>query len=305
MFGSYFRRITLFVLTNLAVVFLIGVLGRIFGLDQLLFQAGYNPVGLLVMSALFGGVGSVVSLLLSKRMALWSTGARIIDRPQGREEEALLAAVQRQAKAAGIKPPDFAIYEADEPNAFATGAFRNSALVAISTGLLHRMDRREVEAVLAHEISHVANGDMVTMALLQGVVNTFVIFLSRTAGFLVDKLVFRTERSRSRSRSRGPGPGYRITTMVAELAFGLLASLIVRAYSRRREFRADAGAAGLVGAPAMVGALRALAGAPSGGLNPDMAAFGIQGGGFKSLLSTHPRIEDRIAALQQLPRGSA
>ena len=296
MFGSYFRRITLFVLTNLAVVFLIGVLGRIFGLDQLLFQAGYNPVGLLVMSALFGGVGSVVSLLLSKRMALWSTGARILDRPQTREETALLAAVQRQAQQAGIDPPDLAIYEAAEPNAFATGAFRNSALVALSTGLLHRMGPREVEAVIAHEISHVANGDMVTMALLQGVVNTFVIFLSRTAGFLVDKLVFRTERG------RGRGPGYWITTIVAELAFGLLASLIVRAYSRRREFRADAGAAALVGAPAMIGALQVLSGAPSGGLNPDMAAFGIQGGGFKSLLSTHPRIEDRIAALQQLPR---
>lgn len=294
MFGTFAKRITLFLLTNLAVVALIGVLGRLFGLDQLLFQAGYNPLGLLLSSALFGGVGSVVSLLLSKRMALWSTGARIIDRPQGREEEALLAAVQRQAKAAGIQPPDFAIYEADEPNAFATGAFRNSALVAVSTGLLHRMDRREVEAVLAHEISHVANGDMITMALLQGVVNTFVLFSSRTAGYLVDKLVFRTERGR--------GLGYWITTIVAELAFGLVASLIVMAYSRRREFRADAGAARLVGAPAMIGALEALAGAPSGGLNADMAAFGIQGGGFKSLLSTHPRIEDRIAALQQLPR---
>ena len=296
MFGTYPKRIVLFVLTNFAVMLLVGVLGRLLGIDQLLYQSGYNPAALLAFSTFFGFAGSIFSLLISKRMALWSTGAQVIRQPQSNVERWLVDTVQQQARRAGIGAPDVAIYEAPEPNAFATGAFRNSALVAVSTGLLHAMDKREVEAVLAHEVSHVANGDMVTTALLQGVVNTFVVFFSRTIGYLVDTFVFKTERGR--------GMGYYITTFAAEIIFGLLASIIVMAYSRRREFRADAGAAALVGAPAMVSALRALQAGPSEStLSKDMAAFGINGGGgLMGLLRTHPRIEDRIAALEALPR---
>jgi heat shock protein HtpX len=295
MFGTFSKRIVLFVLTNLAVMLLVGLLGRLFGLDQLLYQSGYNPVGLLITSTLFGFAGSIISLLLSKRMALWTTGAQVITQPSSNAERWLVETVHQQARRAGIGVPDVAIYEAPEPNAFATGAFRNSALVAVSTGLLHAMDKREVEAVLAHEVSHVANGDMVTMTLLQGVVNTFVIFFSRTIGYLVDTLVFKTERGR--------GMGYYITSFAAEIVFGLLASVIVMAYSRRREFRADAGAAALVGAPGMISALQVLRSGPSASsLSKDLAAFGINGsgGGLMALLSTHPRIEDRIAALEGL-----
>ncbi len=288
------RRICLFVLTNFAVVLLIGILLRVTGLDAMLMQSGFNPIAVLGFSAIFGFTGSIVSLFLSKWMALRSTGAHVIRSPQNPTEAWLVDTVAKQAKQVGIGMPDVAIYDAPEPNAFATGASRNNALVAVSTGLLRAMGRREVEAVLAHEVSHVANGDMVTMALLQGVTNTFVIFFSRAAGYLVDSYL-----SRGEDRRFGRGPGYFVTSLVAEIAFGLLASIIVMWYSRRREYRADEGAAQLVGAPAMVSALQQLAGDSAPTMLPrNMAAFGIRGGGWMRLFSSHPPIPSRIAALE-------
>ncbi|MCK6504590.1 protease HtpX [Myxococcota bacterium] len=285
-------RIGLFLLTNLAVVFLLGLVTRVFGLDQWLVANGVSYGPLLVMSAMFGFVGSFISLALSKWMALRTTGAQVIDQPRNEVEAWLLATVQRQAQAAGIGMPTVAIYPSDTPNAFATGARRDAALVAVSSGLLRGMTRREVEAVLAHEVSHVANGDMVTLTLIQGVVNTFVIFLSRVVGGIVDKAVFRTER--------GWGPGYWITVMALELVFGLLASTIVMWFSRRREFRADAGAARIEGKDAMISALLRLGqGAPSE-LPQGMQAMGIKGGKARALFSSHPSIEDRVMALEKL-----
>lgn len=294
----YARRITLFLLTNLAVVALLGVVARVTGLETWLHASGTNLGGLLGFSAVFGFAGSFISLAMSKWMAKRSTGAHVIVEPRDRTEAWLVETVRRQAEAAGIGMPEVAIYPSPVPNAFATGARRDAALVAVSEGLLAHMEPREVEAVLAHEVSHVANGDMVTLSLLQGVVNTFVIFLSRAVGAVVDQALSRDDRE-------GTGPGYWITVMALELVFGLLASVIVAWFSRRREFRADAGAARLEGAGAMVSALRRLQdGAPSE-LPAAMAAFGIRGGRLGMLFASHPPIEARIAALEEQARQRA
>jgi heat shock protein HtpX len=235
--------------------------------------------------------GSFISLLMSKQIALWSTGAHIIGSPEGAHERWLVDTVKRLADKANIGMPAVAVYEG-APNAFATGAFKNSALVAVSTGLLESMSREEVEAVLGHEITHVSNGDMVTLTLIQGVLNTFVFFLSRVVGFIVDKTVFRTER--------GIGPGFYITVLVSQIVFGILASVIVMWFSRQREFRADAGSARLLGTPQpMIGALMRLGGMQPGALPQSMVASGISGApGWMALFSSHPPIEERIAALQ-------
>jgi heat shock protein HtpX len=283
------KRILLFVATNLAVMLVLSIVVSVLGLDQWLNQNGINYGQLLVMSAIFGFGGSIISLLMSKMIAKWSTGAHVIDGSEGSTEYWLVQTVKKLADSAGIGMPEVAVYDGP-PNAFATGAFKNDALVAVSTGLMQSMSREEVEAVLGHEVAHVSNGDMVTLTLVQGVLNTFVFFLSRVVGMLVDKVVFRTER--------GVGPGFYITVIVAQIVFGILASLIVAWFSRYREFRADAGSARLLGSPQpMVAALRRLGGLESGGLPDQVKAFGI-GGPIGSLFATHPPIEARIAALQ-------
>jgi heat shock protein HtpX len=305
MFGrfAFARRMLLFVLTNLAVVFLLAVVFQVLGLESLLAAKGLRgDLGfLLVFSAAFGFLGSFISLALSKPMAKWATKAQVITQPRNQAEAWLLATVRRQAQQAGIQPPEVAVYPASEPNAFATGMRRDAALVAVSTGLLEAMDERELRAVLAHEIAHVANGDMVTMALLQGVLNTFVIFFSRVIGLVVDRVVFRTER--------GYGIGYWLVTIFAQIVLGLLASIIVMAYSRRREFRADAGAASIEGAGSMVAALEALRRQHQPAqLDKSLAAFGIRGpraGGLRRLFASHPPIEERIAALQGNAAGGS
>lgn len=294
----FFSRMALFLATNLGVILLLGFVMRVLGVEQLLAEqgVGMHLGGMLVFAGVFGFAGSLISLFMSKRMALWSTGAQVISTPRGDTERWLVQTVHRQADAAGIGRPDVAIWDAPEPNAFATGARRDAALVAVSTGLLRSMGKREVEAVLAHEVAHVANGDMITMALMQGVVNTFVIFLSRVVGMVVDRVVFRTERGR--------GPGYWITVIVLEMAFGLLASILVMWFSRRREYRADAGGAALASKGAMIAALQALQrsqGQPVT-LPQNMAAMGIRGGkagGLRALLRTHPDLDDRIRALDE------
>ena len=288
------KRIFLFVLTNLAVVAVLSVVLKLFGLDRAGgVNAGYGE--LLAFSAVVGFTGSIISLLMSKSMAKMSTGAHVITQPSNEVESWLVSTVQRLAQSAGIGMPEVAIYEG-EPNAFATGAFRNSALVAVSTGLLQSMNKEEVEAVLGHEVAHVANGDMVTLTLIQGVVNTFVIFASRVIGSIVDRAVFRNER--------GTGPGYFITVMVLQIVLGFLASMIVAWFSRRREFRADAGSAQYLGSPSpMVNALRRLGGVEPGALPEAIKAFGITDrAGIMALFSTHPPIADRIAALQRTGR---
>jgi heat shock protein HtpX len=254
---------------------------------------------LLAFSLVVGFTGSIISLLISKPMAKWSTGARVIDAPANSTEQWLVATVRQLAERAGIGMPEVAVYDG-EPNAFATGAFKNSALVAVSTGLLQSMNRDEVEAVLGHEVAHIANGDMVTMTLIQGVVNTFVVFLARVVGFFVDNML----RSKDDQRSSGNGIGYMVTVFVCEIVFGLLASIIVAWFSRQREFRADAGSAKLLGSSVpMQHALARLGGLEPGALPQNMAASGITGGGgWSALFSTHPPMEQRIAALQQLPR---
>ncbi|MCC7325612.1 MAG: protease HtpX [Burkholderiales bacterium] len=284
------KRIVLFLATNIAVIVVLSIVLRLFGLDQA-GRAGAGYGELLAFSAVIGFTGSIISLLMSKSMAKWSTGAQVIGRAQNDVEQWLVATVERLAQKAGIGMPEVAIYEGD-PNAFATGAFRNSALVAVSTGLLQSMDKEEVEAVLAHEVAHVANGDMVTLALIQGVVNTFVIFLARVIGSIVDRAVFKSER--------GNGPGYFITVIVLQIVLGIFASMIVAWFSRHREFRADAGSARYLGSPTpMVNALRRLGGVEPGRLPEAMKAFGITDRtGFMALFSTHPPIEQRIAALQ-------
>ncbi len=290
------KRIVLFVITNLAVVLLLGVVARLLGIDRFLHQSGMNLSQLLGFAAVFGMGGSIISLLMSKWTAKQSVGARVIDQPATQAEQWLVETVRRQAQGAGIGMPEVAIYQAPEPNAFATGANRNSALVAVSTGLLEQMDAAEVEAVLGHEVSHVANGDMVTLALLQGVLNTFVITLSRVIGYAVDQMLARGE-------SRGPGVGYYLTSMVLEILFGFLASLIVMWFSRRREFHADAGGAHLAGRNKMIAALERLQQLQEPSRLPtQMAAFGINGGlasDLRRLLMTHPPLEERIAALRQ------
>jgi len=264
---------------------------NVLGVGQYLKQGGIDVGALLVFSAIVGFAGSIFSLLISKRMAKWSTGARVIDGSEGSAEYWLVGTVRQLAEHAGIGMPEVAVYEG-APNAFATGAFRNSALVAVSTGLLQSMNRDEVEAVLGHEIAHVANGDMVTLTLIQGVVNTFVVFLSRIVGYAIDRAVFKTER--------GVGPGFYVTVIVCDIVFGVLASIIVAWFSRQREFRADAGSARLLGSPRpMVAALARLGGIEPGELPRSFEASGISGGsGFLALFSTHPPIEARIAALQ-------
>jgi len=285
------KRILLFIATNLAVVLLLSVIASVLGVDRFLTQNGLDLQSLLWFSLLMGFGGSFISLLISKQIALWSTGARVIKEPEGAHEQWLVATVRRLADKANIGMPEVAVYEG-APNAFATGAFKNSALVAVSTGLLESMSREEVEAVLGHEITHVSNGDMVTLTLIQGVLNTFVFFLSRVVGFIVDKTVFRTER--------GIGPGYYITVMVSQIVFGILASVIVMWFSRRREFRADAGSARLLGTPQpMIGALMRLGGMQPGALPQSIATAGVNGApGWAALFSSHPPIEERIRALQ-------
>ncbi len=285
------KRIVLFLVTNLAVMLVLSVVLSVLGVDRFLTESGINVGALLVFSLVVGFGGALISLLMSKPMAKWSTGAQVIDGSEGPEQRWLVDTVRKLADKAGIGMPDVAYYEG-EANAFATGAFKNSALVAVSTGLLQSMSREEVEAVLGHEVSHVSNGDMVTLTLIQGVVNTFVVFLSRIVGFIVDKAVFKTER--------GIGPGYYITVIVCQIVFGVLASLVVAWFSRQREFRADAGSASLLGSGRpMVKALTRLGGLAPGALPQSIATSGISNTpGFMALFSTHPPIEARIAALQ-------
>ncbi len=293
------KRVVLFLATNIAVLLLLSVVISVLGLDRWLAAEGINYQGLLVFSAVIGFGGAFISLAMSKMMAKWSTGARVIDGTEGTTEYWLVQTVKRLAEKAGIGMPEVAVYEG-APNAFATGAFRNSSLVAVSTGLVQSMSKEEVEAVLGHEIGHVANGDMVTLTLIQGVVNTFVIFLSRVVAFFVDKVVFRTER--------GVGPGFYITAIVFQILFGVLASIIVAWFSRQREFRADAAAADLLGSPRpMMSALARLGGLEPGALPQSMKAAGItdKPSGFAALFSTHPPVEERIAALQARSAGQA
>ena len=288
-----FKRVALFLATNLAVLALVSVVMSILGVNANQFG------GLLVMAALFGFGGSLVSLLLSKWMAKRATGAHVIDTPRNEAEQWLLATVRRQAQQAGIGMPEVAIYDAPEINAFATGANRNKALVAVSTGLLRAMERDQAEAVLGHEVSHVANGDMVTMALLQGVLNTFVIVLARVVGRVVDGYL-------SGGRD-GPGIGYYAIVFVLDMVFGLFASMIAMWFSRHREFRADAGGATLAGRNKMIAALERLAQNHGQSTLPkQVAAFGISGGnggGLRRLLMSHPPLDERIAALRNAPLG--
>jgi heat shock protein HtpX len=289
------KRIILFLATNLAVVLVLSIVLNVLGIGR---AVGPQNLGaLLVFSLVVGFTGSIISLLMSKPMAKWSTGARVIEQPANSTELWLVNTVQGLAQRAGIRMPEVAVYEG-EPNAFATGAFKDSALVAVSTGLLAGMNREEVEAVLGHEISHVANGDMVTLTLIQGVVNTFVVFLSRVVGFFVDQVLLRGNDER-----RGPGIGYMVSVFVCEIIFGLVASMIVAWFSRWREFRADAGSARLLNSTVpMQHALARLGGIEPQDLPRSMQAFGIAGGGsgWGALFASHPPLEERIAALQQL-----
>jgi heat shock protein HtpX len=286
------KRIFLFLATNLAVILVLSVVLNVLGVNRFLAGEGLNVGMLLVFSLIVGFTGSFISLAISKPMAKWSTGARVIETPVTGDEQWLVSTVRRFAEKAGIGMPEVAVYEGP-PNAFATGAFKNSSLVAVSTGLLQSMSREEVEAVLGHEVAHVANGDMVTLTLIQGVVNTFVVFLARVVGYVVDRAVFKTER--------GIGPGFYITVFVCEIVFAILASIIVAWFSRQREFRADAGSARLMGTPRpMIGALRRLGGMEPGALPQAFQAHGIAEGRnkFLGLFSSHPPIAERIAALE-------
>ena len=291
-------RIGLFLATNLAIVVVLGVVMQVFGLQGVLDEqgAGLDLTSLLIISAVVGMTGSIISLALSKPMAIRMTGAHVIKSPASQTESWLVETVTRQAREAGIGMPDVAIYQSGDMNAFATGINKNSALVAVSTGLLEQMNQDEAEAVLGHEVSHVANGDMVTLALVQGVVNTFVFFLSRVIGHIVDRVVFKVER--------GHGPAYWITAIVAQIVLGILASAIVMWFSRYREFRADAGGARLAGNRKMISALERLkAGLDRPHLPEQLEAFGISGGfrrGLARLFMSHPPLDERIAALQRL-----
>jgi heat shock protein HtpX len=290
------KRVILFVGTNIAVILVLSVVLSLLGVGRILDEqgVGLNLYNLIVFAAVFGFGGSFISLAISKWMAKRMTGAKVIETPRNEIEGWLVQTVKRQAERAGIGMPEVAIYDAPDANAFATGMRRDAALVAVSTGLLRGMNRDEVEAVLAHEVSHVANGDMVTLALIQGVVNTFVIVISRVVGHLVDRVVFKTER--------GHGPAFYITSILAQIVFGILASTIVLYFSRQREFRADAGGAQLAGREKMVAALDKLRRNSTQPHLPDqMAAFGISGNvssGIKRLFMTHPPLEERIAALR-------
>ncbi|MBO4122018.1 protease HtpX [Cupriavidus gilardii] len=288
------KRVLLFLATNLAVMIVLSITASLLGVNRFLTANGLNLGTLLAFAALMGFGGAFISLLMSKTIAKWSTGAQVITHPSTSTELWLVQTVEKLAQRAGLPMPEVAIYEG-EPNAFATGATKNSSLVAVSTGLLQSMSREEAEAVLAHEVAHVANGDMVTLTLIQGVVNTFVIFLARVVGYFVDSMLRRNDEE-----SSGPGIGYMVTVIICEIVFGILASLIVAAFSRYREFRADAGAARLMGTPSpMVSALRRLGGMESDGLPQNMQAMGISGGkSWMALFASHPPIEARIAALQ-------
>ncbi|CAD5372485.1 Protease HtpX homolog [Rubrivivax sp. A210] len=288
------KRILLFLVTNIAVMLVLGIAASLLGVNRYLTANGLNLGLLLGFAALMGFGGALISLLMSKPMAKWSTGAQVINGSSDPTHRWIVATVERFAQKSGVATPEVALYDG-EPNAFATGAFRNSALVAVSTGLLHSMQRDEVEAVIAHEVAHVANGDMVTMTLIQGVMNTFVVFLSRVIGYFVDKVVLRNDRE-------GPGIGYMITTIVLDIVLGVLAAVVVAAFSRHREYRADAGAAALMGRKQpMINALARLGGIAPGELPQSVAAMGISGkpSGLMALFSSHPPIEDRIRALQQ------
>lgn len=288
------KRVLLFLATNLAIMLVLSISASLLGVNKYLTANGLNLGTLLAFSALMGFGGAFISLFLSKTIAKWSTGARVIEHPGNSTELWLINTVAAQAQRAGIAMPEVAIYQG-EPNAFATGATKNSSLVAVSTGLLESMTKEEIEAVLAHEVAHIANGDMVTLTLIQGVVNTFVTFLARVVGYLVDQAL----RKNDEQQSSGPGIGYTVTVIVCDIVFGILASIIVMYFSRQREFRADRGAAQILGTPRpMIAALQRLGGLAPGELPKSMAASGIAGG-VASLFSSHPRIEDRIAALQR------
>ncbi|MEX2516985.1 MAG: protease HtpX [Gammaproteobacteria bacterium] len=291
------KRIFLFLATNIAIMVVLAIIISIFGLGDVLDEqgVGLDLTALLILSAVIGMTGSFISLAMSKFLAKKMTGAQVIENPRSEQEQWLVQTVQQQARAAGIGMPEVAIYDAPDMNAFATGMFRNSALVAVSTGLMRSMGRDEVEAVLAHEVSHVANGDMVTLALVQGVVNTFVFFLSRVIGHVVDRVVFKTER--------GHGPAYWITAIIAQIVLGILASAIVMWFSRQREYRADAGGAQLAGREKMIAALQRLKQSVEQPHLPEqLEAFGISGGmgrGIKRLFMSHPPLDERIEALQR------
>ena len=286
------KRIVLFVMTNLAVMLVLGVTASLLGVNRFLTSNGLDLGMLLGFSLLMGFGGAIISLLMSKPIAKWSTGATVIVQASNADETWLLQTVSGFATTAGIGMPEVAIYEG-EPNAFATGAFKNSALVAVSTGLLRGMTREEVEAVLGHEVAHIANGDMVTMTLIQGVMNTFVVFISRVVGYFVDAALRRND-----TQSAGPGMGYYITTIVMDILLGFVAAIIVARFSRQREFRADAGAASLMGRKQpMINALQRLGGMQAGTLPKTMAAMGIAGG-LGSLFATHPPLEERIERLR-------
>ena len=291
------KRIFLLIATNFAVLTLLSLAIQIFGIDNWLAERGQNYQALLVISALFGFGGAFVSLLISKWMAKTSMGVRVITQPSNEAERWLVNTVRSHAQKAGIGMPEVGVFDSPDPNAFATGASRNAALVAVSTGLLHNMRRDEVEAVLGHEVAHVANGDMVTLTLIQGVLNTFVIFLARIIGGLVDSA------TRGNNDNRGAGIGYFVTVMAAQVVLGFLASMIVAWFSRRREFRADAGGAELAGTASMIGALAALKRAHTPSQLPEsMKAFGINSespGALQRLLMSHPPLDERIAALEQ------
>jgi heat shock protein HtpX len=285
------KRIFLFVVTNLAVVLVLGVVASLLGVNRYLTANGLNLGALLGFALIMGFGGAIISLLISKPIAKWSSGVRVIEQPQNADEAWIVETVRKFASQAGIGMPEVGVFEG-EPNAFATGAFKNSALVAVSTGLLQGMTREEVEAVIGHEVAHIANGDMVTMTLIQGVMNTFVVFLSRVVGYFVDGALNRGEQ-----RS-GPGIGYYVTTIVLDILLGFLAAMIVAWFSRHREFRADRGAADLMGRKQpMINALARLGGMVPGELPRGLQAMGITSGVGK-LFSSHPPIEERIAALQ-------
>ena len=285
------KRIVLLIATNIAVMLVLSIVVSVLGVDQWLTANGIDYLSLLTLSAIFGFGGAFISLLMSKFIAKMSVGAQTIDGSEGTTQYWLVQTVHQLADKAGIGKPEVAVYEG-APNAFATGAFRDSALVAVSSGLIQSMSKEEVEAVLGHEISHVANGDMVTLTLIQGVVNTFVFFLARIVGYIVDRAVFRTER--------GIGPGFYITVIVCQILFGILASAIVAWFSRYREFRADRGSANLLGTPQpMIAALRRLGGLDTGEMPDTVKAFAIENRSrLGNLFATHPPIEERIAALQ-------
>lgn len=287
------KRIALFLATNIAIMLVLSLSMTLLGVEPWLNEKGINFEALLIFAAIFGFGGSFISLAISKWMAKKSVGARVITTPANAEEQWLYSAVERHAMSAGLKMPEVALYDSADMNAFATGMTKNSSLVAVSTGLLRGMSREEADAVIAHEISHIANGDMVTLSLIQGVVNTFVIFFSRIIGYTIDKVVFKTEN--------GTGPAFWVSMIVAELVLGILASIIVMWFSRKREFHADAGAARLTSNKSMIKALQRLQAQQPQPLPEKMAAFGIAGGkasGLMRLLMTHPPIEERIKALE-------